>query len=134
MRLAGSRKNECVVRYPLVVRCLCRIGGLVLFLTLCGPLRAGAHDALTGFWQAPDGGAIEFFENRTYSLRRAPAGPGKFKFVEVTSGRYQIPEPGRLRLRMGGQIETAQYRLENDRLTIVFPAEAQTYVRATPPS
>jgi hypothetical protein len=119
--------------YERVVRSLYRIGGLVLLLTLCGPLRAKAGDPLTGFWQAPDGGAIEFFENRTYSLRRAPAGPGKFKFVEVTSGKYQIPEPGRLRLAMGGQTATGQYRLEGDRLTIVFPAEVQRYARATPP-
>lgn len=113
--------------------CPRRIGRVLAFLALCVVVQGAAQNPIIGFWQALDGSTIEFFENGGYLLKRAPAGPGKIKFVEVTTGTYDIPEAGRLRLAMGGQTEAARYRLQGNRLTILFAAEVQHYVRATPP-
>lgn len=103
---------------------------LLLFL---GVVQPAARDELTGFWRAGDGGIIQFFENGDYLIRRAPVGPGEVKFFEVTGGTYTILEPGRLRFAVGSQTQTVFYRLEGDRLTILFPDEVRSYARATPP-
>ena len=108
------------------------LAALALLIVLCRADPASARDELTGFWRASDGGTVEFFEDGTYYVRLAPAGPGATKFVEVTEGRYRIVEPGRIELTAGGDLRIVTYGLDGTRLTLDFP-KPETYVQSTPP-
>ncbi|MFN8442958.1 MAG: hypothetical protein U0175_19435 [Caldilineaceae bacterium] len=101
-----------------------------IFLTACGSSQPTNEKAIVGKWENPQGGVIQFYEDKTGFI---PGDDQQAPPIPSASFTYSFPDQTHLAITMAGQ-ESVVFEIELDDDTMTWHSSANTtqfvYTRA----
>lgn len=96
------------------------IFAIMIFLTACGSSQPGNEKAIVGKWENPQGGVIQFYEDKTGFI---PGDDQQSPPIPSVSFTYSFPDQTHLTIKMAGQ-DSVVFEIELDEATMTWHSSA----------